>query len=325
MNIDPGGISFENTANAFEYKTDRELKKAEFLFSSMGYNSLVKLGTRLTPWMIRSGLPVKGLIRDTIFAQFVGGETLEETAGVARKLGEYHVRVILDYGVEGGEDGEAGFEHSCSEFIRVIEYAATQPNIPFISIKVTGFARFSLLERLDAAMDRVEGPLMKRYLQAMEGLTPGEAAEWEAVRSRMGRICSTAAERKIGVLVDADELRRISAEFAERMAAMEQDIHRLAGRPFNLGSAKQLGEILFDEMGLAGGRRMQTGAWGTDASVLQALAEQGHDLPARVRDWRQLAKLKSTYTDTLLEQINPATGRVHPPAACAARANRGRR
>ena len=87
----------------------------------------------------------------------------------------------------------------------MIEYAATQPNIPFISIKVTGFARFSLLERLDAAMDRVEGPLMKRYLQAMEGLTPGEAAEWEAVRSRMGRICSTAAERKIGVLVDAEE------------------------------------------------------------------------------------------------------------------------
>jgi len=87
MNIEPEVVSFENTDNAFAYKTDKELKKAEFLFSSMGYSSLVKLGTRLTPWMIRSGLPVKGLIRDTIFAQFVGGETLEETAAVARKLG----------------------------------------------------------------------------------------------------------------------------------------------------------------------------------------------------------------------------------------------
>ncbi len=80
MNTEPAPVSFENTENAFEYKSDKELKKAAFLFSSMGYSPLVKLGTRLTPWMIRSGMPVKGLIRDTIFAQFVGGETLEETA-----------------------------------------------------------------------------------------------------------------------------------------------------------------------------------------------------------------------------------------------------
>src|ERR1700744_6420440 len=115
MNIEPGTVSFENTANAFEYKTDKELKKAEFLFSSMGYRSLVKLGTRLTPWMIRSGLPVKGLIRDTIFAQFVGGETLTETAAVARKLCGYPVQVIRDYGVEGGDEGEAGFDHAQAE------------------------------------------------------------------------------------------------------------------------------------------------------------------------------------------------------------------
>src|ERR1700750_2188226 len=149
MNREPAPVSFENTANAFEHKSDKELKKAAFLFSSMGYSSLVRLGTRLTPWMIRSGMPVKGLIRDTIFAPFVGGETLEETAGVARKLGEYHVQVILDYGVEGGDEGEAGFDHAQTEFIRVIDYAATQPNIPFMSVKVTGIARFGLLEKLD--------------------------------------------------------------------------------------------------------------------------------------------------------------------------------
>jgi len=205
MNIEPGTVSFENTANAFEYKTDKELKKAEFLFSSMGYASLVKLGTKLTPWMIRSGLPIKKLIRDTIFSQFVGGETLEETASVARKLGEYRVQVILDYGVEGGEEGETGFEHACNEFIRVIEYAATQANIPFMSIKVTGFARFGLLERLHAAMDKTEGPLMRRYVQALEMLAVAEKEEWQAVSKRMQRICETAANRKTGVLVDAEE------------------------------------------------------------------------------------------------------------------------
>jgi DNA polymerase-1 len=109
----------------------------------------------------------------------------------------------------------------------------------------------------------------------------------------------------------------MSIDFAARMAVMEQDIHRLAGETFNVASAKQLGEILFDRMSLPGGKRMKTGAWGTDASVLQTLSEQGHDLPARVLEWRQLAKLKSTYADALVEQINPDTGRVHTSFAMA--------
>ena len=205
MNTEPAPVSFENTANAFEHKSDKELKKAAFLFSSMGYSSLVKLGTRLTPWMIRSGMPVKGLIRGTIFAQFVGGETLEETAAVARKLGGYHVQVILDYGVEGGDEGEAGFDHARAEFIRVIDYAATQPNIPFMSIKVTGFARFGLLEKLDGVMEKNSGSLMKRYTQALEVLTQAEREEWQRVSQRMQQICRTAADRKVGVLVDAEE------------------------------------------------------------------------------------------------------------------------
>src|SRR3984885_7892600 len=205
MNLTQGSVSFENTENSFEYKSDAELKRASFLFSSMGYSSLVKLGTRLTPWMIRSGLPVKGLIRNTLFSQFVGGETLAETAGVARKLGEYHVQVILDYGVEGGDDGEAGFDHACEEFVRVIEYAATQPNIPFMSIKVTGFARFSLLEKLDHSVELNAGSLMKRYAQAVDSLTEEEKQEWQRVQLRMTRICKTASEKNIGVLVDAEE------------------------------------------------------------------------------------------------------------------------
>jgi proline dehydrogenase len=197
-------ISFDNTEFAFEYKTGKQLKKARFLFSSMGKAWLVKLGTRVTPWAIRAGLPIKGIIRKTIFAQFVGGETLQETAVVAKRLGEYNVQVILDYGVEGKE-GEQNFDHACDEFIRVIEYAATQPNIPFMSIKVTGFARFALLEKLDTAMQGGKDSLMKRYLKATEGLAAEEKEEWHRVRVRMMRICEVAAQKKIGILVDAEE------------------------------------------------------------------------------------------------------------------------
>lgn len=204
MPADPR-ISFDNTQYAFEYKSDRELKKASFLFSCMSRSWLVKWGTRLTPWAVKSGLPVKGLIRNTIFAQFVGGETLEQTAAVARKLGEYQVQVILDYGVEGGDDGEHGFDHATEEFIRVIDYAATQPNIPFMSIKVTGCARFALLEKLDELMHHADGTLMKRYMTAVAQLPAEEKEEWERVGQRMKRICGRAAEKKIGVLVDAEE------------------------------------------------------------------------------------------------------------------------
>ena len=198
-------ISFDNTEFAFEYKTEKQLKKARFLFSSMGRSWLVKLGTRITPWAIKAGLPIKGIIRSTIFAQFVGGETLEETAVVAKKLGEYNVKVILDYGVEGGDDGEQGFDHATEEFIRVINYAATQSNIPFMSIKVTGFARFTLLEKLDTLMHAAEGTLMKKYLKAIDDLSADEKEEWHRVRVRMMHICETAAKKNVGVLVDAEE------------------------------------------------------------------------------------------------------------------------
>jgi DNA polymerase-1 len=120
-----------------------------------------------------------------------------------------------------------------------------------------------------------------------------------------------------GVLIDRAELARMSADFAARMAEMETEAQTLAGEKFNLGSPKQLGEILFDRMGLPGGRRTKTGAWGTDAAVLEELAEAGHALPQKLLDWRELQKLKSTYADALVEQINPDTGRVHTSYAMA--------
>jgi DNA polymerase-1 len=139
---------------------------------------------------------------------------------------------------------------------------------------------------------------------------------YEQVDRRL--IATLAAMERAGVRVDEAELRRLSADFSARMAVMEADAHRLAGHEFSLGSPKQLGEVLFDEQGLPGGKRGASGAWGTDANVLQTLADLGHELPARVLEWRQLAKLKSTYTDALVEEINPETGRVHTSFAMAA-------
>ena len=113
-----------------------------------------------------------------------------------------------------------------------------------------------------------------------------------------------------GVEVDRATLSRMSSAFAQKMAALEAEIHELAGETFNVGSPKQLGEILFDKMSLPGGKKGKTGAYATGADVLEDLATE-HDLPGRVLDWRQLSKLKSTYTDALQEHINKDTGRVH--------------
>lgn len=116
---------------------------------------------------------------------------------------------------------------------------------------------------------------------------------------------------KNGICVDRNVLSRLSGEFAQKMAAMEEDIYKFAGETFNIASPKQLGDILFDKMGLPGGKKTKTGAWGTGADVLEGLAAEGHDLAAQVLEWRGLAKLKSTYTDALPEFINPETGRIH--------------
>lgn len=120
-----------------------------------------------------------------------------------------------------------------------------------------------------------------------------------------------AAMEQAGVKVDRQMLSRLSADFAQRMAGLEAQAHEQAGREFNIGSPKQLGEILFDEMNLPGGKKTKTGAWQTDADVLEGLAEEGHALPRTIVDWRTLSKLRSTYTEALQAAIKPETGRVH--------------
>jgi proline dehydrogenase len=179
---------FDNTEIAFRYRSDKELKRAQFLFSSMSSPTLTQTGMALTKWAINWNLPVKGIIKSTIFNQFCGGETMEEAAHTAELLGKYNVGVILDYGVEGKE-GEAEFDNAVPEFIKAIRYAASQKNIPFISVKVTGFARFALLEKLDSN----------------QPLSADEQQEWQRVQNRIDRICQAASETGTMVLIDAEE------------------------------------------------------------------------------------------------------------------------
>jgi proline dehydrogenase len=146
------------------------------------------------PALLKAGLPIKGIIRNTIFKQFVGGETLAETVPVAQMLAEHNVDVILDYGVEGKE-GEENFDQATQVFIDVINHAASQKNIPFISIKVTGLASHALLQTLH------EAPRLRSGIHDNEL----EQAAWDRVRARMYAICEAAAEKNIGVLVDAEE------------------------------------------------------------------------------------------------------------------------
>ncbi len=121
-----------------------------------------------------------------------------------------------------------------------------------------------------------------------------------------------------GIKVDPDMLRNLSKDFAKRMTKYEKTAYKQAGEEFNLGSPKQLGEILFEKMSIPGGKKTKTGAFATGADVLEKLAAEGHDLPRTILDWRQLSKLKSTYTDALVEVINPDTGRIHTSYSLAA-------
>ena len=154
---------------------------------------------------------------------------------------------------------------------------------------------------------------------------------WRKLKPRLAREAATrvyelvdrplvpvlAEMERAGIKVDRDELARLSAEFAIDIQRLEGDVYELAGAPFTIGSPKQLGEVLFDRLGLAGGRKGKTGVYSTDMNELERLAADGAEIATKVLDWRQLTKLKNTYTDALQEEINPATGRVHTRYALA--------
>jgi proline dehydrogenase len=187
-------LSLNNTQNAFAYKSNKDLRKAKWLFSVIQNPWIVSLGTRLTPVLMKSGLPINGIIRNTIFNQFVGGETLEESARVTKMLGAYGVQVILDYGVEAKE-GEESFDEVTEQFIRAIEFAATQDNVPFVSVKLTGLSSMHLLERLN------EAPRLRSGVHDSES----DDAAWNKLKERMFAICDVAEENGVGILIDAEE------------------------------------------------------------------------------------------------------------------------
>ncbi len=187
-------LSLENTQNAFAYKSTTDLKKAKFLFSVIQSPLIVSIGTKITPLLMKSGFPINGLLRSTIFNQFVGGETLEDSARVTKQMGAYGVQVILDYGVEAKE-GEENFDSVTEHIIEAIDFAATQDNIPFVSVKITGVASMDLLEKLN------EAPRLRSGIHDSES----EDTEWGRVKERMFAICDVASEKGIGVLIDAEE------------------------------------------------------------------------------------------------------------------------
>ncbi len=219
------------------------------------------------------------------------------------------ISYVLDAGRNGHGMDELAEKHLAHKAISFTEVAGSGKT--FI-----GFARVPIDKASEYSAEDADVTLRLWRL-----LKPRLAAErmttvYERLERAMPEVLATMERR--GIAIDRAILSRLSGEFAQSMARLEHEIHALAGETFNLGSPKQLGDILFGRMGLPGGKKTATGAWSTSASVLDDLAEQGHELPARILDWRQLQKLKSTYTDALPNYVNPHTKRVHTSFALAA-------
>ncbi len=182
-------INFNDTKIAFEHLTDAELKRAYWLFKAISNNFLVKTGMPVTKLMLNIGLPIKSIIKATIFNHFCGGETIEESTKTITDLSKAGVGTILDYSVEG-EDEEKVFDTTAHEIIKTIDKATREPGkIPFSVFKVSGVGRSVLLEKLD-----------KKHT-----LTTAEQAEWFKVKSRVNMICKTAHDAGIPVMIDAEE------------------------------------------------------------------------------------------------------------------------
>ena len=220
--------------------------------------------------------------------------------------------MVLSYVLEGGLHG-----HSLDE---LAELHLAHDTIKFKDVAGSGKAQVTFDQvPLEAALDYAaeDADVTGRLYRLLKPRLATEhmVTVYETLERPLIPVLE--AMEHTGIRVDAGALEALSADFTTRLAGLEGEIHGLVGRQFNVGSPKQLGEVLFDEMGLEGGKKGKTGAYVTDADVLDDLAAQGHDLPARVLEWRQLAKLKSTYTDALVQEINPDTGRVHTSYAQA--------
>jgi DNA polymerase I len=223
--------------------------------------------------------------------------------------------LLISYALDGGLTGD---DHSLDALgertlghktLALSEVAGSGRNL-------VGFARAPIDRACEYAAENAD--LVLRLWRVLKPRLAAEAVTSVYERLERPLVEPLARMERRGILVDRDMLSRLSGDFAQVMARLEDEVAKLVGAPFNPGSPKQLGDILFGQMGLPGGKKTATGAWSTTASVLEDLAAEGHALPARVLEWRQLSKLKSTYTDALPGFVNPATGRVHTSYALAA-------
>lgn len=198
-------LNFRDTKTAFADKTDAELREKYRLFKMMNSPLLTGIGTKAASLALSFGLPVKGLIKSTIFEQFCGGETIEECQSTIKKLASSNIGTILDYSVEGKSE-EAVFEQTKGEIRRTITRAREDSSIPFAVFKVTGIAPFRVLEKLSAGRD----------------LTADEAGQWEKAHARVVELCRYASEKQQPVFIDAEEswiqdaIDRLATEMMER-------------------------------------------------------------------------------------------------------------
>jgi len=221
--------------------------------------------------------------------------------------------MLISYALDSGKNGHGMDElsqvHLEHKPISFKEVAGTGKNAKTFDLVAVDAATRYAAEDADVTLRLWH--LLKPRLVAEHKATVYETLERPLVPVLV------AMERE-GVLVDRAVLARLSGEFAQAAKGIEKEVHKLVGGPFNIGSPKQLGDILFGQMGLSGGRKTPTGAWSTDSQVMEDLAADGVELARKVLDWRQLTKLRSTYTDALPAHIDPATGRVHTSYALAA-------
>lgn len=181
-------ISFEDTAVAFAYKPDADLRKANFIFSLVNHPWISFVATGFVKLAFKAGLPIEGIIKKTAFDHFCGGESIEESEGVIQLLGKYHVRTILDYSVEG-EKSEEGFDDTMEEILQNIEKAHHSPNIPFCVFKTTGLASGELLEKIHGDAT----------------LTAAESAAFDRIKQRVNKICEKGHAYSVPILIDAEE------------------------------------------------------------------------------------------------------------------------
>jgi DNA polymerase-1 len=229
------------------------------------------------------------------------------------EIRSYDDTLLMSYVVDAGRSdhgldplAQRYFNHRTIDFNEVTKAGKTRMTFDCVEIdKATEYAA----EDADAT------------LRLWQVLKPRLAAEhmlnvYETLERPLLRVLADMERR--GISIDRQVLSRLSGEFAQEAAGLEAEINKLAGEAVNVGSPKQMGDILFGKLGLPGGTKTKTGQWATGARVLDELAEQGHELPQKILDWRQVSKLKSTYTDALPGYVNPTTHRVHTSYALAA-------